>query len=189
MNLQDFLTAVATSATGGVIAIAAGYYLLKTTIQQNFTRHTKELKPDLLQPEHEKSNRKEMSAQLLPLRLQAHERLIVFIERINPANLFVRLHQQGIALADLQSILLNEIRAEYQHNVAQQLYVSSTTWNVVRGLKDDTLAMINHAAKALPPHAAGVELSRKVLQHMAENADNPYDLTLDLIKKDIHQLF
>lgn len=185
MNIQDFLTGVAVSATGGIIAISAGFYLFRNEIHKSLTPE----QPTVIKSDVAPNANKEERLQLLPLRLQAHERLIVFIERINPANLFIRLHQQGISVADLQSVILNEIRLEYQHNVAQQLYVSETTWEVVRKLKDDTLGMVANGVRGLPEGAEGVDLSRKVLQHMATIADNPYDLTLNLIKKDIHKLF
>lgn len=124
--------------------------------------------------------------QLLPLKLQAHERMIVFVERINPSNILIRLHQQGISVADLQSLVINEINSEYQHNITQQLYIDDATWNVVRKLKEDTIAMIGNAAQGLPSDANGVDLSKKVLTHMASMEENPYDLTLILIKKGIN---
>ena len=127
------------------------------------------------------------SDQLLALKLQAHERMIVFVERINPSNVLIRLHQQGIGVSDLQSLVINEINSEYQHNITQQLYISDATWNVIRRLKDDTIAMIGNAAKGLAADASGVDLSKRVLQHMAAMPENPYDLTLTLIKKGIHQ--
>ncbi|TDQ10376.1 DUF7935 family protein [Pedobacter metabolipauper] len=176
MNLQNFLTEVATTALSGVIILIAGYSLLKNDIQRYFKLRFASVRAD-------------ENSQLLTLRLQAYERLTVFIERINPANLFLRLHQQGISVYDMQSNILNEIRSEYQHNVAQQLYINATTWKVISSLKDDTLAMVNNAVAGLPENSAGVDLSKKVLQHMAGMTDNPYDLTLNLIKKDIHQLF
>ena len=176
MNISHLLTEIAILACGGIITTAVAYGLVKN----DFKQYLNSAKPD------EKS---QIKLQLLPLRLQAHERLVVFIERINPANLLLRLHQPGISLTGLQSAILNEIRSEYQHNIAQQLYVNSDTWDVVSKLKDDTLAMINNAVRTLPEDAQGVDLSRKVLQHMANMENNPYDLTLTLIKKDIHQLF
>lgn len=184
MNIQSFLTGVAVSAAGGIVAISACFYLFKNELRSL-------LKPDPqpLPPLPVVAEPKEERVQMLPLRLQAHERLILFIERINPANLFIRLHQQGISLPALQSVVLNEIRSEFQHNVAQQLYVDPTTWIVICKLKDDTLAMVSNAAKTLPEGAEGVDLSRKVLQHMAEISDNPYDLTQSLIKKEIQKLF
>ncbi len=176
MNISHLLTEIAILACGGIIAIAVAYTIVKNDLKQYF----KLAKPD---------ERSQIKLQLLPLRLQAHERLVVFIERINPANLLLRLHEPGISLAGLQSAILNEIRSEYQHNIAQQLYISSATWDVVSKLKDDTLAMINNAVRTLPEDAQGVDLSRKVLQYMANMEKNPYDLTLSVIKKDIHQLF
>ena len=126
---------------------------------------------------------------LLQLRLQAHERLIVFVDRLNPSNLFLRLHQPGISARELQALILNEVRAEYQHNVSQQLYLSSSNWEVLSKLKDDTMAMINNAVNTLSPEASGVELSKKVLEHVAAISENPYGLTIALLKQDIHQLF
>lgn len=176
MNTQQILIDVVVLFTGIFLSLLAIYYVLKRDIQQFFNLKTIELN-------------KESRTHLLPLRLQAHERLIIFIDRINPANLLVRLHQQGIGIATLQAGILNEVRSEYQHNITQQLYVGSVAWNVVRKLKDDTIAMINNAVQGLPADANGIELSKAILQHMASIDENPYDLTIELIKKDIQQLF
>ncbi|GGI28897.1 DUF7935 family protein [Pedobacter mendelii] len=176
MNIQQIITDTLILAGGIFIALIAIYFVLKNDIQRFFNLKTIELN-------------KESRAHILPLRLQAHERLIIFIDRINPANLLVRLHQQGIGIAVLQAGILNEIRSEYQHNITQQLYVNSIAWNVVRKLKDDTIAMINNAVQGLPVDANGIELSKAILQHMASIDENPYDLTIELIKKDISLLF
>lgn len=176
MDIQKLITDAATLAIGGGVTVSIAYFLIKPDIQTYFRLRFSGLK-------------KEDQGPLLSLRLQAYERLIVFVERINPANLFLRLHQPGISLPELQAIVLHEIRSEYQHNITQQLYVSAETWGVVTKLKDDTLAMVNNGVRNLPAESAGLELSRKILQHMAELTDNPYELTLVLLKKDIHQLF
>lgn len=176
MNIQQILTDIVILFAGIFLALMAVYYILKNDIQRFFNLKNIELN-------------KESRAHLLPLRLQAHERLIIFTDRINPANLLVRLHQQGIGIGTLQAGILNEVRSEYQHNITQQLYVDSVTWNVVRKLKDDTIAMINNAVQGLPADANGIELSKAILQHMASIDENPYDLTIELIKKDIQKLF
>lgn len=176
MNVTHFLTQVAILTAGGILALAAGYFLIKNDIQNYFRFKTLEVNKD---------NR----TALIPLRLQAHERLIIFIERINPANLLIRLHQPAIELSALQSLILNEIKAEYQHNIAQQLYVDSSSWSVVRKLKDDTIALINNVVQGLPENSTGVDLSKKVLQHMSTIDENPYELTINILKKDIQALF
>ena len=76
-------------------ALMAFYQFIKSDIQRFFDLKTNELN-------------KENRASMLPLRLQAHERLIIFVERINPANLMVRLHQQGIGVKELQNLIVNE---------------------------------------------------------------------------------
>lgn len=176
MNVQQIITDIVILGLGVFIALIAIYYVLKNDIQRFFNLKTIEIN-------------KESRANILPLRLQAHERLIIFVDRINPANLLVRLHQQGIGIGTLQAGILNEVRSEYQHNITQQLYVDSITWNVVRKLKDDTIAMINNAVQGIPADANGIELSKAILQHMAGIDENPYDLTIELIKKDIQKLF
>ena len=76
-----------------------------------------------------------------------------------------------------------------QADIIQSQKHIKNSWNVVKKLKDDTVAMINHAVKGLPDDSNGIELSKSVLQHMATLTENPYDLTIELIKKDIHNLF
>lgn len=176
MNISHLLTQVVVLAAGGILTMVAAYLLLKNDIQNYFRFKTL-------------TANKENREALFPLRLQAHERLIIFIERINPANLLLRLHQQGIGIKELQNLVLNEIKAEYQHNVTQQLYIDIISWNVIKKLKDDTIAMVNNAVQALPETATGIDLSKKVLQHMSTIEENPYDLTIDHLKKDIHKLF
>lgn len=176
MNGKQIFIDLLILSFGVFAALIAFYYVVKSDVQRFFNLKTSELN-------------KESKASLLPLRLQAHERLIIFVERINPANLLVRLHQQGIGVKELQNLVVNDIKSEFQHNITQQLYVNSESWNVIRKLKNDTIAMINNVVQGLPETATGVDVSKKVLQHMATISENPYDLTIDHLKKDIYQLF
>ena len=125
----------------------------------------------------------------LPLRLQAYERLTLFIERINPSNMLVRVHVAGTTVKEIQQFLLSEIRTEYQHNITQQLYVSAQAWIVMARIKDDTISMINNTASSLSPDASSVELSKIILTHLAGLEDNPYDAGLMLLKHDMQQFF
>ncbi|CAM4331964.1 hypothetical protein SAMN06265348_11016 [Pedobacter westerhofensis] len=176
MNIQYFFAQVAVHAAGGIIMLTVSWFLLKNDILKYFLPQAAE-------------SGKEEGGRLLQLRLQAHERMIVFIERLNPSNLFLRLYEPGVPAVELQARILNEVRTEYQHNVSQQLYINAASWNVLRKLKDDTIAMVNNAVGTLPAEASGRDLSRTVLEHLAGIAENPYDLTIELIKQDIHQLF
>lgn len=176
MNIENFLVQVAVIACGGILIVAAAYFLVKKDIQLYF-----KLKQSATQNTPQ--------AALLPLRLQAHERLILFIDRINPSNLLLRLHQPGLNLVALQTLALKEINSEYQHNITQQLYINTLTWKVIQQLKEDTVVMLNTAVQGLPPTAEGIDLSRKILQHLSTIANNPFELATQLLKKEIHSLF
>ncbi|MHA4893115.1 DUF7935 family protein [Pedobacter sp. PWIIR3] len=176
MEPISFFYQVAVASLAGIIIVGFAYFLVRDKLNQYLKFKTTVVT--------EKDN-----SQLPGLRLQAYERLIIFVERINPANILIRLHQPGISVKVLQSMVINEINAEYQHNIAQQLYINSTTWNIIRKLKEDTQAMVGSAATGLPQDASGLDLSKRVLQHLAGLEENIYDLTIDLIKRDIQQQF
>ena len=125
----------------------------------------------------------------LPLRLQAYERLALFIERINPSNMLVRVHVSGTTVREIQQFLVSEIRTEHQHNITQQLYVSTQAWAITNRLKDDTISMINNTAAGLSPEASSVELSKIVLTHLSKLEDNPYEAGLLLLKHDMQHFF
>ncbi|WP_374165615.1 hypothetical protein [Arcticibacter sp. MXS-1] len=125
----------------------------------------------------------------LPLRLQAYERVVLFIERANPASLLLRVQAQGSSLEEFQYYLNNEIRNEYLHNISQQIYVTEAAWWVTRKVKEETIALINNAAKSLGSDASSVELGKAILNHLGKQEVNPYDAAIDLIRKDVEKLF
>jgi hypothetical protein len=130
-----------------------------------------------------------ISNQTLPLRLQAYERVVLFIERVNPASMLVRLNASGMSAAELQLIIITEIRNEFQHNVTQQIYVSHRVWNVVKRVKEDTLSLVNNAVKALPPDASGTEMAKTILIHLSKLEQDPYEIATGLIRQDMEELF
>jgi hypothetical protein len=101
-----------------------------------------------------------------PLRLQAYERLVLLVERIALPNLISRLSQPGLSARDMQFLLLESIKQEYEYNSSQQIYVSETAWNVVRSLRDQNLLMINTISKSLPADATATELNRQLMEAM-----------------------
>jgi hypothetical protein len=133
--------------------------------------------------------KKTIANQTLPLKFQAYERLVLFIERVNPANMLIRLHGTNYSAHDLHSLVVSEIRDEFQHNVTQQIYVSERAWNVVKRVKEDTMSVVTNAVKGLPEAATGLELSKTVLAHLSSLQDNPYDIATSMIRKDMEELF
>ncbi len=112
---------------------------------------------------------KENMANPLHLQLQAYERLILLSERISLPNLISRLNQADIPGRDMQQLLTQTIRQEFDHNITQQLYVSAEAWEAVRNLKEQNIHIINQVASFLPADVSGRELNRQLLQMIAEN--------------------
>jgi hypothetical protein len=108
----------------------------------------------------------------LRLRLQAYERLTVFADRASLKNLVSRTPYGGATVVDVQLALLEDLRTEFEYNVSQQIYVSADMWKAIMNLKDQNAYIINQLAGSLPSQAAGVELSKRILEYAAnKNAE------------------
>src|SRR5213083_1483007 len=84
------------------------------------------------------------------MRLQAYERLILLTDRIALPNLISRLNLPGISAREMQHLLTQNIREEFNHNTTQQIYVTPEAWNAIRNLKDQNMLIINKLAGTLP---------------------------------------
>ncbi|MBE7170564.1 MAG: hypothetical protein INR73_08235 [Williamsia sp.] len=105
----------------------------------------------------------------LPLRLQAYERLVLLTERIALPNLISRIGQQDLTAKDMQLLLTQTIRQEYEHNISQQIYVSKEAWEAVSNLKEQNMLIINQVASFLPPDASGTQLNKSLLDVLIQN--------------------
>jgi hypothetical protein len=126
---------------------------------------------------------------ILPARLQAYERITLFLERISPQNLLVRLSDPTYSARDFHKLLLDELRNEYNHNVSQQVYMSEDVWNLVRNAKEDLLVMINEAAVRMTDESRGLDLSRKIFELALERKVDPIGHALSEVKKEIQLVF
>jgi hypothetical protein len=106
-----------------------------------------------------------------PLRLQAYERLVLLSERISLPSLISRVSIPGVSAREMQLLLIESIKQEYEYNVTQQVYVSTTAWNAVRNLRDQTMLIINQVANMLPPNASSADLNKQLLEVILNQQD------------------
>jgi hypothetical protein len=126
---------------------------------------------------------------VLPIRLQAYERITLFLERIAPQALIFRLSNPTYSAQEFHRILLDEIRNEYNHNVSQQVYMSEYVWNMVKNAKEELTASINEVASTMNPDSKAIDLSRQLLQHILDKKEDTVALALSELKKEIQQTF
>ncbi len=125
-----------------------------------------------------------------PQKIQAYERIVIFLERINPSNLVVRINKHGFTSRQLHHELITSIKSEYEHNISQQIFVSHNTWELVKTAKEELIKLINIAATKVPGDAPSNELAMMILNIVAGlDKKMPSELALEYAKKEISKIF
>jgi len=169
-NFLKFLSYVIPAIiTGGV-----AYFFFKEHVKNEKERRMFEL-------------RKERQSTSLPIRLQAYERMTLFLERISPAKLLIRVKPSGDDKVAYQSKLVNAIETEFEHNLAQQIYLTGQCWNVILAAKNTTMHQIRTAtADTTIENAKG--LQEHILKELASK-EPPSNTALAYIKEEVHSIF
>jgi hypothetical protein len=126
---------------------------------------------------------------VVPLRLQAYERLALLLERISPKNIILRLNNPAYSAKEFQIILVREIREEFHHNLSQQIYISDELWTLIRKSIEDTISVINQAAAQLNDEARSVDLTRIIFERILGTSADPISHALTVLKKEVHQFY
>lgn len=122
----------------------------------------------------------------LRLRLQAYERLVLFLERINPGQLIPRVYAPNMTVRDLQQAIIFNIRGEFEHNIAQQIYVSKNVWETVKNVKEQEINMVIQVAQSLNPEAPGKDLHTRILDIILKaDQDLPVNMALQIINEEV----
>lgn len=132
-------------------------------------------------------NGKTVKGIVLPLRLQAYERMALFLERIEPNQLVMRIHSTGLNVAQEQNLLLTAIRSEFEHNLSQQIYISNEVWKAIADAKDDIIDIINAVAAQYEPSADSLEFAQALLAAAAEKP--VVTKAILILKTDVQRLF
>ena len=133
--------------------------------------------------------KKETQKSALPTRMQAYERLTLFLERIHPDRLLVRVPAKKVTVRGYQQLLTYHIRQEFEHNLSQQIYVSDEAWQYVVNAKSSTVGIINSWAQDLDPDAPGVELSKHLLNKMMEQETHPIQNAIRVLRNEVRANF
>lgn len=157
------------------LVFAAAYFTIK-----RFLDHEKDKQQ--WQVKHE--NR----SVIAPLKLQAFERLVLFLERSHPLQLIVRIPHATLSVRQFQLELITTIRQEFEHNLTQQIYVSSGSWEMVKQAKEELIKLINLSAAQITPDKPASELSLK-LTHILSQLEKklPSDVAIEYLKRELNK--
>jgi len=118
----------------------------------------------------------------LPLKLQAYERLALFLERIRIPVLMMRFPLSDASAKELCGTLMLGIQQEFEHNMVQQIYVSEKLWEIIVLAKDEVLHEVDAAATQFED---GERTKQFLLTKSNQNASRVIDTALNAIKKEI----
>jgi len=122
------------------------------------------------------------------LRIQAYERLVLYLERITPGALVMRLHQAGMSSKLLRSDMTKTVREELEHNLSQQIYVSEKSWKMVVKAKEETINLINIAQENVGDKGTGMDMSRVIFEILNKVGKAPNEDALNQLTSEARQL-
>ncbi len=121
----------------------------------------------------------------LPIRLQAYERLTLFLERINPTRLIVRVAPVSDDKFDYENLLINLIEQEFEHNLTQQIYINDESWNIILTAKNTTIQIIRKTCMS-DKISTSYKLREVILSDLLEN-QAPSVIALNYLKNEVNE--
>ncbi len=125
----------------------------------------------------------------LKLRLQAYERLALLTERISLQSLLSRNNNASLTHRQMQTVLIDSIKQEYEYNISQQIYVSTEVWRAINNLKEQNIYIVNQLASTLPSQASGMDLNKHIIDYLINNSNaSLHNIVLEAINFEAKKL-
>jgi len=159
----------------GLLVLLTAWLLIRNSLKNDQDKRKQEL---ILQN----------SRTVIPIKLQAYERIVLFLERISLESMLVRISTPSMTATQLHSALLSTIRSEFEHNLSQQIYMSPQAWEVVRNARSNMIKIINGEFEKMPETATGMDFSRKLLESVMTLDKEPTRAAIDYIKGEIGRM-
>jgi len=124
-----------------------------------------------------------------PLQLQAYERLVILTERVALPNIVSRANQPGLTAREMQLLMLESIKQEFEYNSSQQIYVSPVVWQAVNNLKEQNMLIINQIAQTMPADARGYDLGKRIMEVIiAQDKKALHNIVLEALNYEARKL-
>jgi hypothetical protein len=175
-DVMIFIIELLKIALPALIVAGAMYYLVQKHYERDYKMRLLEL-------------RQKNTDVVLPIRLQAYERIILLLERITPSNMLLRVSASGQSASEYHRMLLSDIRNEFNHNMSQQVYMSEQAWQQVKHAKEGVVNLVNSSFRELPENAKGTDLAKRVLENIISSESDPTSPAIKYVKQEIGQVF
>jgi len=152
------------------------FFTAQYMMKQHVLYSVKLIKIEILKTNHQS---------FTPLKLQAYERIALFLERTSIPVLIQTYAQVDQTARGFAAAASHAIKEEYNYNVSQQIYVSSQMWILIKAIKEQHLQLFQNITASLPPEATAADLSRKLIEYLQSMEIQPQDRGLEFMKNEI----
>ena len=163
-----------------LVVFATAYYLIRQFLENNSRNRLLDMRM---------KNQADNQQFITPVRMQAYERIVLFLERISPNSLLLRVSEPNMNVVQLQTAMIMAIRREYEHNLSQQLYISSKTWQIVKDTKEDMINVISNVAANIDKTADSSELAKAIFELTTKVEKLPIEVAIEILKNEIQEEF
>lgn len=133
--------------------------------------------------------RKTTDPETLKLRLQAYERIALVVERISLHNIISRTPNTGLSSRQMQAVLIDSIKQEYDYNMSQQIYVSPEVWKAVTNLKEQNIYIVNSISSTLPSQATALDSDKQIIDFLMNNPKSSlHNIVLEAVNYEAKKL-
>ena len=130
---------------------------------------------------------RENQKQALPIHLQAYERVVLLLERINPTQLLLRVAPISKSKEDYATLLTHNIQTEYEHNLTQQIYLTAETWDIILKAKNSTVQMIRK--NAIREDIVDADKLREAIMLELTEVESPSNIAISFLKEELKRVF
>ncbi len=173
---MDALMEFAKLIVPALLVLYAVYLTMKNILEKELEKKHIELKSKNIET-------------ILPMRMQAFERLALLLERSAPNNLILRMNNPAYSGREFQIILVREVREEFNHNLSQQIYISEEAWTLIKKAIEDVINVINQAVADLPEEAKSIDLTKAIFEQYLRYEVDPVIYALSQLKKEVSEFY
>ncbi len=172
---MDIFLEIVKISISGILVLLCSYLMLKQIVSNDEKRMRHQ-------------TRIEAGKVMTPLKLTAYERLSLFLERIKPESMIIRIQTPTMTAGQLHDLYIMQVREEFEHNISQQIYVSEDLWRYIVSSKEGLLQFINTCSSKVPHNVPAIELSRIILETYSQVETSPVDMALQFLNNEVKRL-
>ncbi len=169
---MDYITEFIKILVPAALVLYAMYLVVRSFLNKQFDEQMLQLKA-------------KNTEVILPIRLQAYERVALLLERVSPNNMLIRLSEPSMPAFDFQQLLLKEIQEEKNHNLSQQVYMSDDAWNATNKAINAIITVIQTASAQMDQTKNAIDLAEAIFGEMMKFENDPTAEALSVVKNEL----